>query len=547
MATTVPLQRLWLRFAAAVIFVAAAVHATLILFGPTWHVTLMAGVVWVVTLLFGVYEFRKNTAQSARELEIWLKIGLDLILTASPDEVILQASGGWVKAAGYTPSDLIGRRWSEFLHPEDALPAKAVAEQVLDGTHITQYANRWRHKQTHPDGTPQWVWLEWSAIEAEGVIFATARPLASRLEHESLMAMWSRVSADLMGVVEARPTVQERRFEWVNEAWTRVLGWTTAEMYEHPTIWFIHPDDIPIIQSRHEARQRGETVDVGVSLRLKVKTPENQPPQYRWFDWKSVVIDGRLYSSGRDITDERQNQERMSRAIDDLEESNDDLERFASVAAHQLRSPPRTILGVAQALEDDYGNLLDSAGRLFLQDIRENAEQMSEIVNGLYRFSKVRTIEEMAPKPVDLNVVLNTIRDIKAKRGCFTEGNRKLTVDLLPTVLGDTVLIQEVLANLIDNGFKFNKSPVGIVHVSASHRPDGRWDIHVADNGIGVDAKYHKKLFQMFQRVHPTYQGTGVGLALVKSIVHKFGGEVSLVSEVGKGSTFTFDLPGLPS
>jgi len=231
----------------------------------------------------------------------------------------------------------------------------------------------------------------------------------------------------------------------------------------------------------------------------------------------------------------------MHRAVADLEARNQDLERFASLTAHQLRSPPRTIAGIAQALQEDYGELLDDEGRQFLADIREDAATMAEIVDGLYRVSRVRTMTDMPLEPVDINEVLADMKIAKTKRGLLRSQER-LTWSHLPVVQGDKVLLIEVFRNLIENALKFNESAVKTIKVTAKERPDGRWDIIVQDNGIGIDPKYQPKVFQMFQRMHPQYKGTGVGLALVSAIVQKLGGEVAVKSEAGKGCTFTFDL-----
>lgn len=234
--------------------------------------------------------------------------------------------------------------------------------------------------------------------------------------------------------------------------------------------------------------------------------------------------------------------EEMHRAVADLEMRNQDLERFASMTAHQLRSPPRTIAGIAQALQEDYGHLLDADGLQFLADIREDAATMAEIVDGLYRVSKVRTMMDLPLEPIDLNVLLSDIRRINLKRGGLLRSQDKLLWTHLPLVKADKVLLVEVFRNLIENALKYNESHIKVIRIAAQGREDGRWVITVTDNGIGIDPKYQPKMFQMFQRMHPQYKGTGVGLALVDAIIHKLGGVVTVQSAVGKGCTFTFDL-----
>ena len=113
-------------------------------------------------------------------------------------------------------------------------------------------------------------------------------------------------------------------------------------------------------------------------------------------------------------------------------------------------------------------------------------------------------------------------------------------------MLGDFVMLREVFSNLIDNGMKFNESMQKRVLIRGKKLLHDRWLISVSDNGVGIPTQYQGKLFQMFERMHPKYPGTGVGLALVAAIVNKLGGEITVQSEEGSGTTFHFDLAGAP-
>lgn len=252
-------------------------------------------------------------------------------------------------------------------------------------------------------------------------------------------------------------------------------------------------------------------------------------------------------------TARRESEEELRRMVRELEASNADLRRFTSVAAHQLRSPPRTISGIATALREDYGHLLDADGRQFIQDILTDADNMADVVDGLHRFSKTREIEAGELEPVNLNIVMQEILDSKSKSGGWQDSIFEWGE--LPTVQGDKVLLTEVFANLVENGFKFNRSPIKRVRVSwtipsrCSLQPTCPflnkccWCIKVEDNGIGIDPRYRHKLFTMFERLSPEFPGTGVGLAMVRTILRKIGGEITLQSELNTGTTFCVGLP----
>ena len=402
-------------------------------------------------------------------------------------------------------------------------------------------------------------WLVWSAFIVRTWVWYTKRQQrsASGLDIEELMETWSQITNDLMATTIINPNIPllDRKFDWVNEAWSRQLGLTVIEVYSSRIRDLIHPDDLEPLTHRQE---RLDTISSPETLGCRIRCRMKGIDCYRHYKWSTITSEGRLYLTGRDAEAERRHRKQIKRAIADLESRNDDLERFASVAAHQLRSPPRTIMGIAQALREDYGDLLDPEGQQFLEDIRTDANQMADIVDGLFRFSKVRTSDDLDIEPVDINTVLREVKATRAKKRCsMCENgpgcphvasmdcpNKRETIqfDGMPVVLGDRLLLREVLSNLIDNGIKFNESSEKVIHISAVRKPPDRWSLVVKDNGIGIDPLYHSKLFTMFQRVHPQYAGTGVGLALVAAIVSKMGGSIQVKSAVGEGSTFSFDL-----
>ncbi len=518
-----------------------------------WWKALFITALWASVLILWMLEHRKTSARNALELDLWLSVGGDLRITSEivrgagdHNLPIMKAGPGFKRVLGWASEEMEGTPWQSFIHPDDLGTAVPEVHKLADGTDLSKVCNRWRHKQPHPDGEPRWVWLEWTATTSKELklTYANAQDMTSRFEREAQMSTWSRISNDLMSVADLSVPPEERKFEWVNEAWTRQLGWTQHELYSMRIMDLINPPEREWVLAHRTSIEESVDGQVRDPIECKVlcKPVPGEPLKYLLFEWTGFDTNGKVYVNGRNAEAEHHHRVAMAKAISDLEARNLDLERFASVAAHQLRSPPRTIAGIAQALTEDYGHLLDEEGLQFLEDIRNDGDQMAEIVDGLFRFSKVRTSADMHIEPVDLNALIHTIYESKKKRG-WEGDDRDLYWDAMPTVLGDEMLLTEVFLNLVDNGFKFNASKHKKVQISAV-RSDDRWFISVKDNGIGIDPAYHHKLFTMFERVHPSYPGTGVGLALVQAIVNKLCGEITVKSAPDKGTTFTFDLEG---
>lgn len=476
-------------------------------------------------------------------MDTWIKIGGDLLLILSypaSNPTIKFIGPGFKSDLGWEPEALQGKPWKQFIHPDDWNITLARMQEV-GHTGTVQFTNRWRHFKDFDAKQSRWIWLEWEVLLVPelSLLYAHARNMTNRFEREAQMATWSMITSDLMAVADTAIPIEERKFEWVNEAWVRNLGWTMQDLYSMRVVDFLDPKSAPQVlqvRSRHEA-----VGDTGISIQECSVRCKGEPPRFKNYEWISIIHNGTLYTSGRNIDEEVHSRAELRKAIQDLETRNNDLERFASMTAHQLRSPPRTIAGIAQALQEDYGDKIDDAGRQFLADIRTDADHMAEIVDGLYRFSKVRTGTDLSLEPVDLQALMPEILAGIQKQDTFGENDRLQWCNL-PVVLGEKVLLVEVLKNLVDNGFKFNESSPKVVTVESTLREDGRWEIRVQDNGIGIDPQYQPKVFQMFQRMHPQYKGTGVGMALVAAIVQKLGGSISVASEVGKGTIITFDL-----
>lgn len=233
--------------------------------------------------------------------------------------------------------------------------------------------------------------------------------------------------------------------------------------------------------------------------------------------------------------------ENIRRNLEELERSNRDLDEYTYVVSHDLKAPLRTIKSFSTFLSEDYGHLLDDPGKDYLLRIASAATNMDHLIEDLLLLSRVgRKFTEN--EEVDLNEVLEEIKSDQA--AMLAERNCRVIVGELPSIRIQRIWVKQIFANLVNNGSKFNESQSPTVEVSCVNEAD-RYVFAVKDNGIGIDEKYHSKLFKIFERLDAggRFEGTGAGLAISKKIAEYFGGEIWVESKPSVGTTFFFSVP----
>jgi len=223
--------------------------------------------------------------------------------------------------------------------------------------------------------------------------------------------------------------------------------------------------------------------------------------------------------------------------------ANQELESFSYSVSHDLRAPLRHVAGFSELMMRNSENL-DARNLRYLDIISTSIKQMGVLIDELLAFSRMgRT--SIKTDPIDLNIVINDV--LTGLSPEITERNIDWDIDLLPTIEGDRTMIHLVFQNLIGNALKYsrNRDPAKI-SIKAIHLEQEEMErITVKDNGIGFDMTYVGKLFGVFQRLHSSdeYEGTGIGLASVRRIVNRHGGQVEARGEVNAGAEFTVTLP----
>lgn len=222
---------------------------------------------------------------------------------------------------------------------------------------------------------------------------------------------------------------------------------------------------------------------------------------------------------------------------------NNDLEQYASVIAHDLQTPLRTISGFLNLLEKKYSPSLDDKAKEYIHYAVDGSGHLQHIINGLLDFSRAGKYEPEKFEQFNLNEVADEVSLLL--RALIDEKSAVISCQPGISLFSNRAGVTQVLHNLVSNALKYSKAGVPVrIRITCKDEP-GQWCICVEDNGIGISNEYFEKIFIIFQRLHTRteYEGTGIGLAIVKRIVEKLNGRVWVESTPGIGSRFYFTIP----
>ena len=331
----------------------------------------------------------------------------------------------------------------------------------------------------------------------------------------------------------------------VNPATEKIFAYSEEEMVGNNVKMLMPSPDQEkhdgYLQNYHDTKKK-KIIGIGREVTGKRKDGSTFPMELSVSENKagdSISFTGIV----RDISERKEYEKSLQERTDALQRSNEELERFAYVASHDLQEPLRMVASYTNLIANRYKDKLDDDANEFINYAVDGAKRMQALINDLLAISRINTSDEELTL-VDIDVLVEKIlADLDYV--IDEKNNVVISKDKLPEVKGQETLLYQLFQNLITNAAKYtDPTRKNTIHISAT-KEGAQWQFSIADTGIGIAPEFFEKIFIIFKRLHArdAYTGTGIGLALCKKIVEKHEGKIWLESVPGEGSTFIFTLP----
>ncbi len=483
------------------------------------------------------------------------------LLEAAPDAMIVSDRYGDILLVNAEAERMFGYARGEML----GQPVDMLVPERFRGHHAghrTGYAAQPRTRAMgegrklsglRKDGSEFPVEISLSPIEMpEGTLITTAiRDISARLAAEAASRLTEerhRMAVEVAEMGTWTLDLSTRELDWSDE-FARLFGFAADEAPSREAVVSrIHPEDVESLGSAIETAVKGGGT---YTAEYRVIWPDGS---IRWLsslgrlqrnaDGVPLGIQGVIM----DVTERRQVEElKLAQEVErqrtaELLRSNQELQQFAYIAAHDLQEPLRMVASYTQLIAQRYKGRLDADADDFIAFAVDGARRMQMLISDLLAYCRVETAGKAPAEVASREAFDEAIRNLE---GAIADSGAEITCDPLPMVMADRVQLVQLFQNLVGNAIKYRTAERPEIHVSARRGRPNEWIFSIRDNGIGIDPKYSERIFLMFQRLHSRdeFSGTGIGLTLCKKIAERHGGRIWVEPNPGPGSTFHVSLP----
>jgi PAS domain S-box-containing protein len=479
------------------------------------------------------------------------------LLEAAPDAMVVVNPGGEIvllnvqaeKQFGYRRDELLGQKvtniipvgFAERLIADDLRSEEDALDQQI-GTGIELIGLR-------KDGGEFPIEIMLSPLEStEGTLVTAAiRNISVRKTAETHL---SQMEGRYRGLLEAAPDAmvvvnQAGEIVLLNVQAEKQFGYRRDELLGQKVtniipVGFAERLIADDLRSAEDAS--AQQIGTGIELIARRKDDSEFPIELMLSPLRNA--EGILVTAAiRDISVRKKAAVVLLQKVAELNRSNEELGQFAYIASHDLQEPLRMVASYTQLLSRRYKGKLDADADEFIAFAVDGASRMQRLIQDLLAYSRVGTKGKDLLETSSEDALQQALVNL---RGAIEDSNAVVTHDALPAVLADEMQLVQLFQNLVGNAIKYQKPGIPHVHISVAKNGGRKWDFAVKDDGLGIDPQYFERIFGMFQRLHKRdeFAGTGIGLAICKKIVERHGGNISVESQPGHGSTFRFALSG---
>ena len=497
---------------------------------------------------------RKQTEQVLRESEQRYR----LLFDRNPDGVFVVAPDGRLTVvnpaceiiSGYSAAELLQKNFMELCAPDQLEKTQEQFQRNLRERVYAQLETALIRK----DGRRVELWIAGEPIVLEGKVVSlhcTARDITERTR---ILSALQESEQQFRTLADSIPNLAwwanpDGEIIWYNQRWYEYTGTQPAEMMGWGWQKVHDPALLPAVMQRWKtALANQQPFEMELPLR-------GADGRYRWFLTRCIPVRDsagsvlRWFGTNTDISETREAREVLARHKLELEklvsertaklqELVGELEHFSYTITHDMRAPLRAMKGFAEMVDEMSANAAPEL-RQFVRRIMVASERMDALIRDALNYSRA-VRQELPLEPVDTGALLRGMLDSypelqPSKARIVIEGD-------LPLVMANEAGLTQCFSNLLGNAVKFVQ-PGQMPHVRIWSETRDDWSrIWIADTGIGISSQMLPRIFDMFSRGHSTYEGTGIGLALVRKVIQRMGGRLGVESEEGKGTRFWFEL-----
>lgn len=495
---------------------------------------------------------QKALMEKSEELDKFFTNSLDLLCIAGTDSIFRRLNPQWEIALGYSVSELTGRSFWDFVHPDDIRSTKSGLAPLNSSMAVVDFENRYRCL----DGT--YKWIEWRAFHSGDTIYAAARDITSRKKAEEEIRSREELFRTLSEMAPIGIFLANEMGEMIlaNRKWLEISGITIEESTGNGWIKLVHPEDVVKI---NEIWSKAIDNKEGAETECRFIRPDGKI--------KNILIKGtpiiknRIELTGfvgiiEDITERKRIETEREHLLAELSHKNSELEGIVYAASHDLRSPLVNIQGFSMRIEkltDELASSIRNGGDFeksiaILEKkipaasnyIKISAAKMDALIKGLLQVARIGR-RPLVIEKTDMNMVIGNILQSMAFQ--IHEAGAEVVCGNLPECMADVAQLNQVFSNLIDNAVKYASHERKLVINISGYMEQEKSVYIVEDTGCGISNDHKEKIWGLFYRVSPAanVSGEGLGLTMVKKIIDRHGGKIWMESD-SSGTKFFIEL-----